>query len=471
VGLGRNYLFNLSVTVGNVLFPVITLPIVLRVLGPEKFGEAQYILSLSIYFAVFAAVGVPLYGMSQVAKASKSENLDKVCSELIFIQLFAGIISVFAYSFSIILIPDIGNKFLLAFIASPIILASFLNVDWYFTGLQDFKIIAKRALYIKICSTLFILFLPISKLPVVYYVSIITFSYVGNYIFNFYIFFKKQKIVFINLEFKKHIPHLISIQITLLAGMIYTTLDSVFIGIFSTSEEIGIYTVGSKIIKLINPVIVSLGGILIPKIAFESLNQNNDQLKKVLDFSYNFIIYFSIPITTTLILLNTEIIILFAGTEYIKSTIILLILSSLPLIIGLGHLFSYQILIPTNKSFGTTVAAISGGIVFSVICFLLIPSHGSIGCAYAVLATEIIVTLIYLIFVPKVYYSLFKLMPILKAILSSSIFFPIFYLIQSLEINYFASLIANSLLYVISYVSIQHFVFKNRLILSTLTKL
>lgn len=72
--LKLNFFYNILLQVSKVIFPLITAPYVARVLEPDGVGLANFAGTYAGYFALFAALGIPLYGIREIAKQRGNIN-------------------------------------------------------------------------------------------------------------------------------------------------------------------------------------------------------------------------------------------------------------------------------------------------------------------------------------------------------------------------------------------------------------
>ena len=89
----NNLLYNFLLSISNLLFPLLSFTYAARILGPEGIGKAQFALSFAQYFALFAALGIPIYGIKSIAEV-KNNKQKIACTyfELSFIFFVASII-------------------------------------------------------------------------------------------------------------------------------------------------------------------------------------------------------------------------------------------------------------------------------------------------------------------------------------------------------------------------------------------
>ena len=83
-----NLILNLIRSVLGTLFILLTIPYVSRVLGPDKLGRVEYVNSIIMYFMLFTVLGIPNYGVREVAKyRDNKRKLTKLMIELFLILL------------------------------------------------------------------------------------------------------------------------------------------------------------------------------------------------------------------------------------------------------------------------------------------------------------------------------------------------------------------------------------------------
>lgn len=77
--LVANSFFNVCYQLLNVLFPLVTSAYVSRVLMPDGIGKVALAQNWAQYFVVFAALGIPNYGIREIARSrTDSQQLKKL---------------------------------------------------------------------------------------------------------------------------------------------------------------------------------------------------------------------------------------------------------------------------------------------------------------------------------------------------------------------------------------------------------
>jgi len=453
----------------NLLFPVVTFPYVARVLGPEGIGNAQFAFTYAQYFSLLAAVGIPYYGIKEIAMARGNQlKLNKTFSELFIISTAATVFTIVIYAFSIIAIPEFRSQASLYIISGLILAFSFLNLDWLFNGLENFKLVSLRSLLIKLIALIGLFILVQDSDDIEMYLIILTFSYIGNFLLNLFYLKKYVKLVFKGLRFKHHISSLLFILSASFATTIYSTLDSVTLGLITDKVQVGLYTASIKLAKVGVPLITSLSAVLVPRIANAIERKSIQEEEMILKKSFAFIAFIAVPITFGIFIYSENLIILFSGIEFIEAAISLKYLAGLPIFIGLGYLFGFQILIPRGRNNYLFYSTMSGLLLFLGLNFILTPGLGSKGTAIAILCTEFLVTTFYISFTPKPLKRRLPWIEFLKAGGICLVFFAFKLILSRIGVDTNLELVLGIIISGIFYFLVQGLLFSNQFVRAAL---
>lgn len=469
-----NYLFNLLLTLVSLIFPILSFPYAAKILGPIGIGKIQFIISFAQYFALFAALGIPIYGIREIAKIHHDkEMLNKTFSELFVIYFLTSIFIGFLYFILIITVPKFCLDFRFYLYALSIILLGFSSFDWFYSGLEEFKIIALRSVVIKLLSLFFLFFFVKSPNDLFAYFLVSIFSIIGNNLISGLLIWNKVELSFSNLNFRRHINPLFYIFGATLASSIYTLLDVILLGFLADEKAVGYYTAGIKLSKFSIPFVTSLGTILIPQISQSLKIKDLERFYSLLDRSFNFIVLLGVPISFGLFLLSKESLQIFSGEKFLPGVMVMQILSFLPFVIGLGYFFGVQILIPAGLE-KELLISVSIGMVLSVcLNFLLIPFLREKGAAWANLISEIAVTTSYIFFVKKsfIFNIKDKSQKIFNAFISCLVFYPITIISKWFIPEIFVEIMVISFFCATFYFTSQAFIFKEVLSLEIIKNL
>ncbi|QNR83909.1 flippase [Pedobacter riviphilus] len=431
----KNYIYNFLLTVFNIIFPILSFPYISRILGPGGVGKVQFVVTFAQYFALIAALGIPYYGVREIAKVrSDSDKLSKTFSELMVIYLTTSLGLSLIYISIVFAVArfSIDSSYYLT--SSLVILLGFSSIDWFYQGLEEFKSIALRSILVKLIS-LALMFVFVKKADdALAYLYITIFSVLGNNFINILILRGKVSLTFSSLQLKRHFTPLLYIFGINLSAAMYNMLDTILLGLLSNDKAVGYYTASTKIARIAIPLVISMGIVLLPSIT-KSFQDKDGKHVALLKSSYNFIILLSIPITFGLFLLAPELINLVSGQAFEPAVKPMMILSVLPLLIGLGNLFGVQVLIAAGMEKQMLYAVMLGMFISIGLNVLMVPKMHEVGAAIVNSLTELIVSFMFIYYARKRYRLEFPIKIVGYAILSSLPFVPIIYLLRANMIN------------------------------------
>lgn len=188
------------------LFPFFTNMYVARVLLPSSIGEVAYAQNIVSYFSILAFLGIPTYGVREIAKVRyKKEELSSAFSELLIINFISTLFFSIIYYALIFIASSFRENRILYSVVGITIIFNMLNVSWLYEGLEEFGFISLRNAVFKIVMFGLVLLLVKKEQDILSYAAISVFGVAGNNIINIihankYIYFKIN-----NLNFQRHL--------------------------------------------------------------------------------------------------------------------------------------------------------------------------------------------------------------------------------------------------------------------------
>ncbi|GGI28211.1 flippase [Pedobacter mendelii] len=468
--LKRNIAFNTLLSISQILFPLITFPYASRILGPTAIGAVSFADNFTTYFLIFSALGIPLYGIREIAKVKNDRAiLGKVFSELIFIHLLTSIVAIVILFIISYFTNKLRTNFELYQIGMAVLLGNVFIAEWFFQGIEKFKYIALRTVAIRMITVvlLFILVHSVEDRNTYYALNLL--ATILAAIMNMYAVSKMVKISFINLALKKHLKPLFIIFSNSIVTTIYLVFDTIILGFLTKDENVGYYSASMRISKLSLAIIGVLSAVLLPRLTIAFQNNDLAEAKSLLSKSMNFVIFLSVPIALGTYCLSEEIIVLFAGSNYLPAISSLQILCFIVIFVGIAQIFSHQILLPLHQEKKILYASLFGVVVSLTLNFTLIPLLKQDGAAISSLATEFCVTIVLFIYAFKLFKFKFPLLQAIQSIFTCAVFFLIKFLILKLTIVPILVIVFTVVLSAIFYLSAQLFIWRNKNVLDMLS--
>lgn len=393
-----NFIYNLSLNMINVIFPLIMIPYVFQKLGATNFGKYNFAMSFSQWFLVFAAFGTAVYGVREIAKnRGNQKKLDSTFTEIFILNFIATISSFILFLIFISLSPKINSEMELFLVVALSILMNIFSIDWLYMGLENFKIITIRTLIIKfICLIGILLFINGQEDYVIYALIMVLAVGLSN-IINFIYSYKFVNLRFKRLQLKNHLKPLLIFFFSSLVVSIYTIFDVILLGFFSTHVDVAYYSISKQIYSIALTITLSISMVLSPKLTYLA-KHDFEAYKTMLKKSIDYIYLLSIPAMVGLVILSKDILWLIGGEELQVASISLITLAILVFIVSLGTWQYNQLIVPLGyEKVGLKIQLLMAliSLLFNI---LLVPKYGYFGASVSLVIAEasgIIIGVIY----------------------------------------------------------------------------
>ena len=393
--LKLNFFYNILLQVSKVIFPLITAPYVARVLEPDGVGLANFAGTYAGYFALFAALGIPLYGIREIAKQRGNINAQtNFVSEVVSLSAVMTIVCTLLFLGSLALVPQLTENYVIFIISGLSLYLTPFRIDWFFQGREDFGYITFRSLVVKTISILCLFAFVQKKSDLIIYVILGAASSIINELWNYIKLWKSGIHPHLTTQFKKHVRPLFLLFSSSIAISIYTILDTLMLGFMSDYSEVGFYNSATHISKAILPIATSLCMVVMPRLSYYTREANWEMINKLMKTSLSVVSFLCFPFTCALIAIAPTFIPLFYGELFCGAIVPLQVVSCVISVIGLNNLFGVQILIGLGKDKLFLYAVLVGTFSNFILNIVLIPIFGATGAAIASVAAETLILIV-----------------------------------------------------------------------------
>ena len=388
----KNFLYNVVFQLLTFIIPFITVPYISRVLGVDNIGIYSYTYSIVYLFMLFAMLGITNYGNRAIVSVrDDSEKLSITFSSIYSLQLtvsFIAIILYYAYCFFVCK----EYKFI-SLIQSILLLSVCFDINWFYFGIEKFKLTITRNLIIKFSSLLLVFLFVKDEDDLPIYTLIMAGSY---FISQIYLVIILRKFTHFRIEcFKvsiKHIKGVMILFVPVLAFGIYKVMDKTMIGKLSNVTQLGYYENAEKIINIPSAVISALGTVMLPRMSY-LINKSDSGYKKTIEESMMLVMKLATIMCMGLLLISNEVVVVLFGKDFFDSGPILKWLSISILASAWANVIRTQYLIPLKKDriyIFSTIGAALLNVIFNAI---FIPLYGGIGACIGTVVAEFFVAI------------------------------------------------------------------------------
>lgn len=450
----KNFAYKSVLTLSTYVMSFITFPYVSRVLGVERLGLVNFVDNTVNYFLLFATLGVGLLGVREIAGAkSDMERQSKIFSNILGMNLLFTILTLTAYVAAIFLVPRFHQSSELFFIGTAKILFTAFLVEWFFTGIENFKYITIRSLLVKLLYVLAVFIFVKTRDDYKLYFILTVGVVVVNATINMVYVRKFVNISVADLFKFMYVRENITIGVYTIMTSMYTTFNVMYLGLATDNTQVGYYTTAFKLFYVIYGLFSSFASVMLPRMSSLISDGNYDRFNALINRSFSLIVMFSIPLVLCCIILAPQIILLLSGAGYEGAIIPMRIIMPVVVLAGIDQVLAVQIIMPMKKDNVLLTASILGAVVCLATNFIFVKYLQCVGTALALLLAQSFVTTTYIIYVLRK-----KLVRIPFNVILESIFFAIpcvllciifTYAIENAYLSLFVSFFLSTLLFVV----------------------
>jgi O-antigen/teichoic acid export membrane protein len=383
------------VQVANYVFPFITVPIVSRIIGPDKFGVINFSAAFMTYFTLLINFGFDLSATRAIA-ASKNDlaERNRIFNQVVLAKVLLFSISLVLFLIALFTVPQLKNEKEVAVFSFILCFSWVITPNWLYQAMQELSRVAMFNLATKVIFTFVILSLVKVKDDYIWQPLAISTAQLVVGIFSFWYAIRRYNIKLRRMAIRPVLQLLWNERIIFFSMVVinlYTTTNVVLLGFLRSPSQVGYYTAGYRLVIILQSLLMMpMSQALFPFIG-SAFAQSRE---KGLDFIRQVVPIVTLITTSAALFLcmfGSYIILLIYGNKFEASITVFRILVFLPIIIGWSNILGIQTMLnlKMDKQFFriTSLGAVSS----VALNFILVTRFGFIGSAITWLLTEILI--------------------------------------------------------------------------------
>lgn len=397
----KNYLYNAGYQILNMIIPLITVPYISRVLGAHNVGINEYTNSWVTFFYLMGQMGITLYGNREVAyHRDDLYERSRTFWGVEALQLLTVSSAFIMYLVAVFLFSTTFKEFFL--LQAIWIIATGVDISWYFMGLEEFRITVVRNTLVKIASLILIFTIVKTDQDLGKYILILGCSQlVGNLTLWPYL---RGNIVWVKIRkwhpFKHFYPALL-LFIPTITTQVYLVLNRLMLGRMSTQVDLGNFGQADKIVKFALALVTATGTVMLPHVANKFAKGDIKGVRDSLYSSFDFVSAISIPMMFGLMAIAKKFGPWFLGDQFVLAGQVIFLEAPIIVLIAWSNVTGTQYLMPVNRVKEYTTSVTIGAISNVVFNFVLISKWGASGAALATVGSEFLVAFSQLFMIRK----------------------------------------------------------------------
>ncbi len=400
--LGSNILSLGILQSANYILPLLTLPYLVRVLGPDYFGVIAFSTATIIYFTIITDYGFNLSATRQIS--INRDDPDKVTEIFSAVMTIKTVLMIVCFALLLLLVSTVEKfrqEWALYLITFGMVLGQVLFPVWLFQGMERMKYIT----YLNVSAKLFFticIFIFVQEQSDYWLVPLLTslgFIFAG--IWSLYLVKKQFKISFVfqsTVVLKEQLYDGWHVFLSSFSISLYTTTTIVILGLVSTNSVVGYFAAADKIVQAVKGIYSPVSQAIYPLISKKIYHDEEAGVKFLRKVFY--VVGGGMLLISLMLFFFAELIVdVMLGQQYSQSVAILQIMAFIPFIVAMSNVFGIQMMLNLGYQKEFNIIITSSAFIGLLLAYFLVPTYLAVGSASALLIVELIIVLLMFYFV------------------------------------------------------------------------
>lgn len=379
----------------NYLLPLVVLPYLSRVLGPEKFGIVFFAQVFVNYFMILSDYGFNFIGVRQIAQnKEKKDKLNFIVSSIYTLRIILGLVGFLLLLFLVNFFDRFSDDKIIYFFTYGMVLGNILLPTWFFQGVEQMKYITILNFLSKFTFTLLIFFVVKEEQDFVLVPLLNSIGYILSGLIGVWLLISKYRISLFVASWrriKKQLTNGFNVFVSNLSITTYTSTNAFILGNITSDDVMGYYGGVEKIIQPVKFLFSPIYNATYPYFAQLVLK---DKIKAIKEMKLGVLVsvILGVILFVGIVFFAEEIICLVLGDEFLEGLGIFYIFSILILITPVTYfLFNVVYLSLSLEKYSMRIYLFGGGFnVLSLICLLALMESAPIAAALSNVVTQVL---------------------------------------------------------------------------------
>ena len=392
MSLKNNFIYSSILTASKYLFPLIVYPYVSRTLGLSNIGIVNFVDNLVNYFVFVSMMGITTVGVREIAAVKgNKEQLSKTFMSFLSLTIITTLIAIVLLWISMYTFDTLIPYQDMLYVGIVKLVFNLFLIEWFYTGMENFKYITNRSLIIKCLYVLSVfIFVKDASDYKIYYilsVSVVVVNALINLIYSRR--FVRYSMKSVNL--RPYYKAFLIMGVYILFTNVYTYLNPVWLGFVTDIDEVGYFTTATKLHNIIMAVLLSFANILFPRVSNLLAEGKKDEFWEKINLSFEAIFLFAFPTIAFMLVGGPELLHLFVGDGFEGSYLPLRIIAPLTLIVGIEQILVIQILLAMHQDSLVLRNSFIGAIIAFILNILITSTLKAPGSALVWVSAECVI--------------------------------------------------------------------------------
>lgn len=387
--------------VANYILPLLTVPYLVRVLGPEYFGLLAFATATIMYFILVTDYGFNLSATRQISIHRKDKDkVDEIFSSVMIIKTALMVVSFGLMSLVVFGFEKFSQHWEVYFITFGMVIGQVLFPVWLFQGMERMKYITYLNIGAKVFFTVCIFIFVQEQADYLLVPLLTAMGFIVAGIWSLYLVKKEFNVRFVwqtSTTLKFQLAEGWHVFFSSIAISMYTISTTFILGLFTNNTVVGYFAAADKIVQAVKGLYQPVSQSIYPLIG-KKIHEDKQAGLAFIQKTTRVVGIGMFVISILLFLLAEPIVNLLLGQQYQQSVLLLQIMAFLPFMIALSNMFGVQTMLNLGykQAFSRIlVLAATLGVGLSLV---LVPRYEGLGTVVTLLIIEIFVTSVMYVF-------------------------------------------------------------------------
>ncbi|MBS1504865.1 MAG: oligosaccharide flippase family protein, partial [Bacteroidetes bacterium] len=246
-------IFSLGVVqIANYILPLVSVPIIVRIIGPNNYGTINYYTSFVAYFVLLINYGFDYSGTRIIAvQKDDIEKRNEHYTKVLYAKCLLFIASLLIFSVAVLYVSHSQVETKVAAYTFLITISWVLSPNWFYQGMQELTQVALFNFLSRMIFTVVILVIIREKSDYIWQPLVLSLTQIFISVVSLIYAIKKFKISLT----KTKLPAVFKllrddrmIFFSMLATNLYTDTNIVILGLYESKEHVGYFTAAWKLL-------------------------------------------------------------------------------------------------------------------------------------------------------------------------------------------------------------------------------
>ena len=423
-----NTLVQIASKVAITALGLVAVAILTRYLGQAGYGKYTTIMAFLSFFGIAADLGLTLVTAQMISQPGVDQN--KLLNNLFSLRFFSAVFFLVLAPIVVIFLPySVEVKIGVAITTLSFL---FVSLNQIFVGLFQNKLRMDKVSIAEVVgrSALVIGVFIVSFMNWGLWGAMVATVIANGFSFFFHYYFAR-KFFKIRFEvdrgiwktiFRKSWP----LALTIVFNLIYLKADILVLSLVKPQSHVGIYGATYKVIDVVTIIPFMFGGIILPILTSNWVQNNLDHFKKVMQRAFDLMSMLAVPLIVGSQFVAVPLMSLIAGNNFAASGQVLKILILACAFIFIGVMFSHGI-VAIDKQKKIIWAYVFTSVTSVIGYILFIPDYSYIGAAWMTVYSEALIGMFAFYYVWKYTSFMPRIRTFLKSLVAAGVMGAVLY--------------------------------------------